>query len=344
MIHVDICRLEVAALLALSAACAEVVPESRDLLPAIALSPRDGYHASPIAAKHRDISDTPIAYDDPELKCYRLTAYASPGTKNEPYAVPTTRDLYTGFLIRAPWPGTQYIKSMRALLDNRSVIHHLLLLRQHQSGPEKIVPNGTGIHNDADMLYAWAAGASDLWLGQDIGMEMPEGTLLMMENHYNNRGASPAFDKSGVEVCVTPRKPKHLAGLSYVGTDLIFGASASGRCTHDSREPVHLLMAFPHMHAKGLNMKVEWTRADGSTYVLHDRAFDFNYQRQYLYEEVVIQPGDKLTTTCTFSGAALFGKGADDEMCIFFSLHYPAGALAKKSIFQGLHGPNTCID
>ncbi|MET0340288.1 MAG: hypothetical protein ABW252_04770 [Polyangiales bacterium] len=292
----------------------------------------------------RDIADTPIEYDDPDLRCYALTAYASPEAKQVAYDVPATPDLYTGFLIRAPWSGTQYIKSMRALIDNQKVVHHLLLLRQHRTGSEGIVPNGTGIHNDADMLYAWAPGASDLWLGREVGMEMPEGSLLMMENHYNNRGGAPAPDKSGVEVCVTPRKPKNVAALSYVGTDLIFGASARGTCTHESREPVHLIMAFPHMHTKGVHMKVDWTRANGTRSTLHDQPFDASSQRQFLYRDVVLQPGDKLTTSCTFSGPSVFGKGSADEMCIFFSLHYPAGALAKKSLFQALHGPNTCID
>ena len=91
-------------------------------------------------------------------------------------------------------------------------------------------------------------------------------------------------------------------------------------------------------------MKVEWTRADGTTSLLHDRAFDFNYQRQYLYHDVVLQPGDRLTTSCTFSSPAVFGKGTNDEMCIFFSLHYPAGSLSRKSLWQALHGPSTCID
>ena len=354
MILTDSRRLNIA-LLALLGACADTGANASDASDGVAAqvtaldagvapvaSQPSQPDAGPIASK--DISTTPIAYDDPDLRCYKLTAYASPEAKDEPYSVPTTKDLYTSFTIKAPWQGTQYLKSMRSLLDNLPVIHHWMLIRQHNDGPEQITPNASGIHNDGDMIYAWAPGAHDLYLGKDVGIEMPAGSLMMLENHYNNRTGAPVSDASGVEVCVTPHKPSHLAGMAYVGTDAINGTSATGNCTHDSKQPVHLIMSFPHMHIKGTHMKVDWTHADGTRSVLHDKPFDFNYQRPYAYEDVVLQPGDKLTTTCTYDSPARMGKGTDEEMCFFFSLHYPAGALSKRNFFQALHGPNTCID
>ena len=341
----------VATFMVLVGACADLETLPRTELPTVAQLLQDAsilasrpaqQDAGALAGK--DISTLPIDYEDPALRCYALTAYASPSAKDTPHTVSTAKDLYTGFLLKAPWKGTQYIKSMRSVVDNRAVLHHLMLLLQHRDGPEKIIPNGTGVHADGDMIYAWAPGAQDLWLGKDVGIEMPEGALMMLENHYNNRTGAAVRDASGVEVCVTPRKPRHLAGMSYVGTDMILGTSATGTCTHDSPEPVHLIMAFPHMHTKGLRMRVGWTRADGTQSVVHDQAFDFNYQRVYVYDDLVLQPGDKLTTTCTYDAPAVFGKGSDDEMCFFFSLHYPAGALSRRNLFQVLHGPNVCMD
>jgi len=346
----------IAAALALVSACGEPEADTTDdrttvsraatdpLASAEATASRAPPGRSASASASKDISTRPIDYGDPDLRCYKLTAYTSPALKDKPHSVPTIKDMYTGFLMKAPWKGTQYIKSMRSVVDNKAVLHHLMLLLQHDDGPEKIVPNGTGVHSDGDMIYAWAPGAQDLYLGQDVGIEMPEGSLLMLENHYNNRTGAAAPDASGVEVCVTPRKPKNLAGMSYVGTDMILGTSATGSCTHDSKEPVHLIMAFPHMHTKGLRMKVEWTRKQGVRAVVHEQDFDFNYQRVYVYDDLVLEPGDKLTTTCTYDAPAIFGKGTDDEMCFFFSLHYPAGALSRKNLFQVLHGPNVCMD
>jgi hypothetical protein len=98
------------------------------------------------------------------------------------------------------------------------------------------------------------------------------------------------------------------------------------------------------MHKNGAHMKVDWAHADGKKSVLHDQPFDFDYQRTYIYDDVLLQPGDKITTTCTFSQPSRFGTGTTQEMCFFFAIHYPAGALAKKNFFQSLHGPNTCMD
>lgn len=38
-------------------------------------------------------------------------------------------------------------------------------------------------------------------------------------------------------------------------------------------------------------MKVDLTRADGSVRTVHDLPFDFDYQRSYVYDDVVLSPG-----------------------------------------------------
>ena len=84
------------------------------------------------------------------------------------------------------------------------------------------------------------------------------------------------------------------------------------------------------------------TRAGGQTETIHDEPFDFDYQHSYV-KDVVIKPGDSLTTTCTYSGPAVFGKGTNDEMCYFFSIYWPAGALSSFGLGTVIHGANSCI-
>jgi hypothetical protein len=175
-------------------------------------------------------------------------------------------------------------------------------------------------------------------------MEVPGGSVFQLETHYNNLSSAPVPDASGVEVCVTSTVPEHVAGLSYVGADVINGTSATGHCTPESQQPIHLVLGLPHMHKKGVHMKVDLTRAAGGVETIHDLPFDFEYQRSYVLNNVVVQPGDKLSTTCSYAEPARFGKGTSDEMCYFFSVHWPAGALSRKSFFNAYHGPNTCID
>ena len=287
-------------------------------------------------------SNKPIDYDDPELKCYRFTAFNSPDDKAK-FTVPTTPDFYVGFNVKVPWTGTQYIKSFRSIIDSKAALHHWLIYRQLNGGIEGVVES-TGAHPDGELLNGWAPGTDDLWFDRDVGIEIAGGTVLQLENHYNNRTGAPLLDASGVELCVTPRKPAHVASMSWVGSDSMVGATATGTCTPQNTEPVRLLLSFPHMHTKGTHMKVDLTRAAGNVETIHDADFDFNYQRTYVYDSLVIQPGDKLTTTCTYDSPVRFGRGTDDEMCYFFSVHWPAGALTHTNFFTTLHGPNACID
>jgi len=289
-------------------------------------------------------TNKPIEYNDPELKCYKLNAYGSVANKAQKYTVPTQPDLYVAFNVKAPWTGKQYVRSFRALVDNKAVLHHWLLFRQLAGGVESIMPNAVGAHPDGEMLHGWAPGGDDMYMDIDVGMEIPANSVFQLEMHYNNRTGAPSLDASGVEICVTPTAPKNLAGLSWVGTDAIGGASATGTCTPQTTKPIKVISASPHMHKKGRHMKVTLTRAGGAgVETIHDKAFDFDYQQGYLMD-FTINPGDKLTTTCTYSGPSSFGKGTNDEMCYFFSIHYPVGSLRKASIWQIIHGPNTCID
>ncbi|MET0342942.1 MAG: hypothetical protein ABW252_18190 [Polyangiales bacterium] len=300
--------------------------------------------ATPAPTRSGGVSKTPPAVLDPDLKCYKFNAYGKVEDKSEKYAVPTKPDYYVAFNIKAPWQGKQYIKSFRSLIDNSKVLHHWLLYRQLNGGNESIMENVSGAHPDGEMVYGWAPGAEDAYFDPDVAMEVNEGSVFQLEMHYNNTGTAASPDASGVEVCVTPNKPEHVAGLSWVGEDRINGTTATGNCTPETKEPIHLILSIPHMHVKGTHMKVDHTTAAGAVRSIHDQPFDFDYQRSYLYDDVVIQPGDKLTTTCTYSSPARFGKGTNDEMCYFFAIHWPTGTLARKNLFTSLHGPNTCID
>ena len=75
-------------------------------------------------------------------------------------------------------------------------------------------------------------------------------------------------------------------------------------------------------------MKTVINRQGGGTEVLIDKPFDFNSQVSYP-TPAVINPGDTLSTTCTFAAPTPFGQGTNEEMCYNFVLAYPAGQLAQ---------------
>ncbi|MDB4976169.1 MAG: hypothetical protein JWN48_4510 [Myxococcaceae bacterium] len=289
------------------------------------------------------ISIEPIAYDDPDLKCYEFRAFAKGSDRSKPYSVPTTPDLYVAFTMTPEFKGTQYVKSFRTLIDNAAVLHHWLFFKQSGAQAQGVVENAVGTHPDGDMLAGWAPGGSDSYFDKDVGMEITGGVSYQLEAHYNNKTGAAAPDRSGVEICVSPNKPEHVATVSWLGTDSISGTSATGTCTPRMTGPVHLIGGTPHMHIKGRHMKVTVNRQGGAKEVIHDDDFDFQYQRQYV-EDVLLNPGDTLTTTCTYSAPSRFGKGTNDEMCYFFSTAWPAGQLSSIGAGTLVHGPNACLN
>jgi hypothetical protein len=283
----------------------------------------------------------PIEYNDPDLKCYPFTAFAQ--GRNGKYSVPTTPDYYVAFTMKAPWTGTQYIRSFKGIVDNKDVIHHWLFFKNLTGGTDGAIQgNALGAHPDGEMLYGWAPGGDDMYMDPDVGVAVSGSETYLLEAHYNNKTGKAAPDASGVEVCVTPKKPEKVAGLTWIGTDAIAGTTASGVCASTHTMPVHLFSAQPHMHTKGKHMKVVVNRKNGMKETIHDADFDFEYQRSYILD-VTLQPGDTLTTTCDFTGPSTFGKGTSDEMCYFFTNSWPAGALTMPGVGTVIHGPNSCL-
>jgi hypothetical protein len=88
-------------------------------------------------------------------------------------------------------------------------------------------------------------------------------------------------------------------------------------------------------------MKVDINRAAGGIEVLQDMPFDFATQISYM-KDVWLEPGDSITTTCTYDRPVSFGEGTGDEMCYFFTLAYPKLALTDAGLGAVIHGPNSC--
>jgi hypothetical protein len=283
----------------------------------------------------------PIEYNDPEMKCYKFLAHAD-GDKTMPYTK-APGEQYMNFTFAPPWQGTVYQRAIKLVIDPQSkVIHHWLLFKQSAPVTDGAVAPGSGTHPDGILLHGWAPGASPLYLDPDVGVALESTVGYELEIHYNNATGAPGNDMSGAEVCVTPKVPAHIAELSWIGTDSISGTSATGTCSPSSSETIHLIAAQPHMHLKGNHMKVVINHAGGMAETIHDEDFMFENQRYYILHSLMM-PGDTMTTTCSYSSPATFGSSTSNEMCYFFTLHWPAGALTSPGIGTVLHGADSCI-
>jgi hypothetical protein len=231
---------------------------------------------------------------------------------------------------------------MRNIIDNKEVVHHFLLYQEPGAVADGAVSAQIGAHPTGQLIHGWAPGGSEAYNSPDIGTELVSTRGYLLELHYNSRNAS-ATDASGAELCVTATKPANIAAVSWVGTDAINGTTATGTCRPARNQTVRIFAGSPHMHTKGRRMRVVVTRAGGGQEVVHDEAFSFENQRMYP-EEITLNPGDFLTTTCTYSSPATFGSGTNQEMCYWFAGHYPAGALADGlPVGTLIHGANACL-
>jgi hypothetical protein len=77
-----------------------------------------------------------------------------------------------------------------------------------------------------------------------------------------------------------------------------------------------------------------------------DHPFQFDYQTNYrLNPTLVLQPGDAITSTCTYQntgvGTVGFGQSTKQEMCYQFALSYPYQAL-DNGVLSLIGATNTC--
>ena len=270
---------------------------------------------------------------DPDVTCYDITARSQAKGK---FSVPTTPDFYHCFNYSPPWGSDKvHLVSWRPLIDNDKVIHHWLLYNETAAVTDGASNDCIGAHPGAQLTAGWAPGGHGFNMPAEVGQDV-SGAGFTLEVHYNNTGTAATPDASGVRVCVTKKLRKMEAGLHWLGTELILlpaGGNATGICKPSATVPVTIMTSTPHMHLQGRHMKTIINRANGTKETLIDKPFDF--QTQLGYETpAVIMPGDYLTTTCTYGGAATYGEGTKQEMCYNFVLAYPNGGLASGSLLR----------
>lgn len=281
---------------------------------------------------------------DPSLTCYKLLSNDGRGGK---FAVGVARDAYFNVVLAAPWKGTVYARVISPVIDNMKAIHHWLLFQDSTPGVPAAPVSSSGAHPGGQLMFGWAPGGEPMDLrtrAADIGMELPGNTTYTLEFHYNSDDAA-ALDASGAEICVTTEKPENVIAESWLGYDnlLVPSTSWTGTCAPSSKEPIHIIQVTPHMHLSGTHMKGVINRKDGTTEILSDEDFDFNYQVSYP-KDVTLMPGDTITTTCTFSTPQSFGESTTAEMCYLFTLAYPQGALADGQVWGSTaHGGSSCL-
>jgi len=307
----------------------------RGVLPAATLAPLDSWIAAGAPAGDDPTcsgetggpGDGGFDWDKECDAIYPLRSHGAggPGT---PYLVQPGGEYHPQIRLDAPW-GNEQVQAIafRGLTDNKKVLHHWIL------------------YAGMAFLTGWAPG-DDVKppYPDDVGMDMPTGKgALRLDMHYYNTGNNQVErDNSGVEICVVKKanfRKNHAAvtmGFTSFGPVLAPARTtnyqSTGTCKVTTTQPVHLLTAAPHAHKLATHMKFTVKKKNGQTIVMHDQPFRFGEQGTYALDpEVILETGDTVTTTCTFTNPTnrnvTFGESTENEMCFNFATYWPKGAL-----------------
>lgn len=258
---------------------------------------------------------------------YKIVSHGSGGASS-PYMVPAGQEIHPQVGWDAPW-GNEEVQAIafKSITDNPKVLHHWILYSK--SGA---------------FLTGWAPGEDGIkkW-PDDVGMSLPSGAgSLRLDMHYFNlKGTTTEPDNSGVEVCVVKKEhfrknaaavTGRLAGFPVIPANST-NVDITSQCKFSGSTPVTLLTASPHAHTYARHMKFTVKKKSGEEIVMHDMPFMFGEQHSYpLDPPVVVEAGDVITTTCTYTNTTnrtvTAGESTTDEMCFNFAVYYPAGKFS----------------
>ena len=265
---------------------------------------------------------------------------------------------YNQFYYDVPWPAGSLATRFGANFDNLKVLHHYLVFSSRVNTAAGTVARnvtGTTLGENSELLAGWAIGGCTTTYPSDVGVKMPDSGKIMVQWHHFNSTGSPQADGSKIQICTVPAGSRpHVAGLTFLGTENLGGLVGmgpgkqefNGSCTNDSGAPITIIGFTPHMHTIGAHMKSVVTKAGGGSETVFDKPFAWDQQVNYMLDTAyVLQPGDKITSTCTYQNDTgfnvAFGQSTEQEMCYQFALSYPYGAL-NNGVFSLIGATNTC--
>jgi len=295
----------------------------------------------------------------PGETCYEFTTHGGQTIDDHTRFSIDPGELNEQFYFKVPWPAGSVATSMRTRFDNVRVLHHWLLFTTARDASaegkhESVV--GTQLGDIAQLIGSWALGGQTYEFRDDIGFKLPDDGMLNLQWHFVNAGSMADSDGSSVQICTVPASQRSkLLGITWLGTEYIGGpigmpahatSSFSGTCRNNSGEPITIWAFFPHMHKLGRHFGAVIKRADGSLETAFDKAFDYANQIHYETDpRIVLQPGDEITSTCTFDNVTdapvPYGGQTAQEMCYLLAYAYPAGLL-ENHVISLIAATNTC--
>jgi len=273
----------------------------------------------------------------------------------EPYTPDDTApDDYRCFLLDATFDQTQYLVGSKIVVDAEPVVHHVLsyLVLEEQvaelqalddadPGPGWTCFSGPGV-SAASPLAGWTPGPAYPLTDNAPGREIPAGSRVVMQMHYNTLAAPTEEDLTRMDMVLVDDKPDlmlDVTALPFLELEIPAGAPSSVQVAefeHQGDGTTLIVGAAAHMHLLGRSFKLEVLHGAGhDTCLLDIPQWDFSWQQGFVFKSYVpFGPGSKIRMTCEYdnspeaqpvvNGAQLtprdvfWGEGTLDEMCLAY--------------------------
>jgi hypothetical protein len=220
--------------------------------------------------------------------------------------------------------------------------HHLLLFRtaltELPSQGESIVDCYSGgadvMKNVRGVVYASQDARGITKLPDGVGLPLAAGSVMLMQTHYINSGASVLKAKVDIKLTLAdPASVREEAGVLFFYDPFIHvpsGARSSALMRCGISKDIHLLGGLSHMHKRGVGFEAFIDPPSGETTATPFYKTDDWEHPKGLATTLDVPSGSRIRFRCDYSAIGdsrefVQGQSAeDDEMCIFTGLYYPA--------------------
>jgi len=277
------------------------------------------------------------------------------------YTPSLTPDDYRCFMIDWPATTTKFVTGLGIKPGDVAIVHHAIVflatpdqLATYQSLDAQDATPGWqcfgGPGADLKSLQfgwvgAWAPGSIGSDFPEGTGIEIPPGSKLVLQMHYNTLASPPAPDQTSVLLKVDDTVTKKAAVIPFTNPDWVTSmtmdipagapdtmhsyaidlspyASYLTNGVLASNQPFTVYGAGLHMHTHGTQATTSIIRANKTNEcMLTIPRWDFHWQGSYGFTTPkVVSPGDQLSVECHWANggktALNWGETTEDEMCL----------------------------
>jgi hypothetical protein len=247
------------------------------------------------------------------------------------------------FLIDWPLAEPTFVTGIDVIPGNSEVVHHVTVMAISRADAgrleEKDGADGRpGFDCWGDLgaqpeayLGGWTPGQSGHDLPAGLGREIPGGTQVLLQMHYDVSSGAPAPDRTAIELKLDDAverqartlpvgNPQWLIGdglrIAAGDPDAVYWFAYDPTPLLSKGTPLELFSATIHMHDYGSAGSVAILRASGEVECLLDvDRYDFAWHGEYFFAApVIIEPGDRIYVECHFDNTASNQKLIDGEL------------------------------